>query len=115
MIVSFRTSRDIDAEAVFDAVEIEQVAAVLRDHRVDDQHVGAQIDQPAREIAADEPQTARDQYAPSSVVPAVPIGHGRSLEPWRRGRAAAFDVGAIRCSPRITSACHSFITSMAVR
>ena len=39
---------DVDAHAVLDAVEVEAVAAVVGIERVDDQHVGAGVDELAR-------------------------------------------------------------------
>jgi hypothetical protein len=36
---------DVDAHAVLDARDVEQVAAVVGDERVDEQHVGAEIDE----------------------------------------------------------------------
>ena len=46
-----------------DAVDVEQVAAVVGDERIDEQHVGAELDQPPREIAADEAEAAGDETA----------------------------------------------------
>ncbi len=46
-----------------DAVDVEQVAAVVVDQRVDEQHVRAELDQPVRQVAADEPQAAGDHDA----------------------------------------------------
>src|SRR5581483_6557027 len=49
---------DVDLDAVRDAVDVEQVAAVRGNQRVDEKDVRAEIDEPAREVAADEPEAA---------------------------------------------------------
>ena len=68
---------DVDAHAVGDAVDVEQVAAVVGDQRVDEQHVGAERHQLPREVAADEPETAGDHHATAAVEGAVIHAHGR--------------------------------------
>jgi hypothetical protein len=87
---------DVDGDPVLDAGDVEQVAAVVGNQRVDEQDVGAKIDEAMREVAADEPQSARDHHAPAAIES---VGAHRPL----------------RCSLRMTSAHHSFITSIAVR
>ena len=87
---------DVDRDLVFDAGDVEQVAAVLGNQRIDEQHVGAELHQPVREVAADEPETSGDHHAPAAIEG---VGAHRLL----------------RCSLRITSSHHSFITSITVR
>ena len=50
---------DVHADAILDAGDVEQVAAVVGDQRVDQQHVGAERDQPVRQVAADEARGRR--------------------------------------------------------
>ena len=52
---------DVDADAVADLRDVEKVAAIFRDQRIHQQHVGAQLHQPVRQMAADEPQSTGDQ------------------------------------------------------
>ena len=105
---------DVDADAIGDAVDVEQVAAVVGDQRVDEQHVGAELDEPAREVAADEAEAAGDHHAAAAVELAVVGGHGAA-----RGRCA-IGVGGVataparRCWRRTTSANHRRITSTPV-
>ena len=68
---------DVDAHAVGDAVDVEQVAAVVGDQRVDEQHVGAELDELAREVAADEAEAAGDHHAAAAVELAVVGAHAR--------------------------------------
>ena len=58
---------DVDRDAVFDAGDVEQVAAVVGDQRVDQQHVGAELDQAVREVAADEAEAAGDHHAAAAI------------------------------------------------
>ena len=67
----------VDAHPIGDAVDVEQVAAGVRDERVHEQHVGAELDQAAREVAADEPEAAGDHHGAVAVELAVLRGHGR--------------------------------------
>ena len=67
---------DVDAQAIVDAVDVEQIAAVVGDQRVDQQHVGAEIDQLTRQVAADEAEAAGDHHPPAAVELAVSHGHG---------------------------------------
>jgi len=55
---SCRTSATFTADAVLDAVDVEQIAAVFGNEGIDQQDVGAQIDEPARQVAPDEPEAA---------------------------------------------------------
>ena len=54
---------DVHAHAVLDPGDVVQVAAVLRDQRVDERHVRAGVDELAREVRADEAEAAGDQHA----------------------------------------------------
>ena len=69
--------RDVDAQAIGDAVDVEQIAAVIGNQRIDEQHVGAGLDQLAREVAPDEAEAAGDHDAPAAVELPVLGGHGR--------------------------------------
>ena len=100
----WRTSRDVHAHAVLDAGDVEQVAAVVGDHRVDEQHVGAEIDELPREVAADEPEAAGDEHAAAAVeLPVIS----------RHSCPGAIASAAFMCSRRMTSANHSLKTSIA--
>ena len=66
---------DVDAHAVGDAVDVEEVAAVVGDERVDEQDVGAQIDETPREIAADETEAAGDHHRAAAIEFAVVGDH----------------------------------------
>ena len=81
---------------ILDAVDVEQVAAVVGDQRVDEQHVGAELDQLPREVAADEAEAAGDHHAAAAVELAV-VASRRS----RRRAAAGVGASARRCSRRI--------------
>ena len=58
---------DVDAHAILDARDVEEVAAVVGNERVDEQDVGAEIDEAAREVAADEPEPAGDHHAAAAI------------------------------------------------
>ena len=92
---------DVDADAIGDAVDVEQVAAVVGDQRVDEQDVGAEVDELAREVAADEAEPAGDHHAAAAVELAVVAGHvrGESDVGRRHADAARRDAGAVL--PRI--------------
>src|SRR5262249_19428681 len=64
----------IDVDAIGDRVDVEQVAAVVRDERIDQQHVGAEIHQPAGEIAADEAEAASNHHGSTAIECAVRVG-----------------------------------------
>ena len=69
---------DVDAHAVGDAVDVEQVAAVIGDQRVDQQtRLRRAATSCSREVAADEPETAGDHHATAVVKGAVIHAHGR--------------------------------------
>src|SRR6185437_15361209 len=52
--------RNVHAHPVGDAMEVEQIAAVLGNHGVDEEHVRSELDEPPYEIAADEAQASGD-------------------------------------------------------
>ena len=56
---------DVDADAIGDAVDVEQIAAVVGDQRVDEEHIRAKLDELAGEVTADETEAAGDR-APCS-------------------------------------------------
>ena len=58
---------DVQPQAVLDVGDVEEVAAVVGDERVDQQHIRAEIDEAAGEIAADEPEAARDHDRPAPI------------------------------------------------
>ena len=62
---------DVDAQAVFDAGDVEEVAAVVGQQRIDDQDVGAELDQRARQVDADEAEPAGDEDAAPAIELAV--------------------------------------------
>ena len=62
---------DIDAHAVFDIRDIEQVAAVVRNQGIDDEHTCAELDELMRECAADETKPAGDHDAAVAIEGAV--------------------------------------------
>src|SRR5207253_11093735 len=66
--------RDVDPHAIGEAVDVEEVPAEVRDQRIHQQHVSAKLGQPARDVAADEAQTAGDHDPPPAVEIAVGIG-----------------------------------------
>ena len=71
IVVPWRTSAMLTRSAVLDAVDVEEVAAVVGDQRVDEQDVGAEVDELARQVAADEPEAAGDHHAAAAVELAV--------------------------------------------
>src|SRR6185295_15340971 len=62
---------DVHPHAIGDAVDVEQVAAVVGDERVDEQDVGAEVDETARQVAGDEAEAAGDHDGASAVERAV--------------------------------------------
>ena len=64
---------DVDAEPLLVAADVVKVAAVVRDHRVHQQHLGVEVNQPPRQVAADEPEAARDQHPPAAIEVAVSL------------------------------------------
>ena len=66
---------DVDAHPISDAIDVEQVAAVIRNERVDQQHVCAERDELPRQIAADESEAAGNHDRSAAVELAVVHGH----------------------------------------
>ena len=58
---------DVEPDAILEAVDVEPVAAVVGIERVDDQHVGAGVDELPHEIAADEAEPAGDHDAAIAI------------------------------------------------
>src|SRR5262249_26687339 len=52
---------DVDAHPIFYSGDVEEIAAVFWYQAVEQHNLRAQLDQPAREIRADETQPARDE------------------------------------------------------
>ena len=69
--------RDVHANAIGDAVDVEQIAAVVGNQRVDEQDVGAERDELVGEIAADEAEAAGDHHAAAPIELSVGHGHVR--------------------------------------
>ena len=57
--------RVLDVDPVGDLADVERVAPVLRDQRVDDRHLGAAVDERRRQVRSDEPEPAGDDRAPA--------------------------------------------------
>src|SRR5262249_2155590 len=99
------------------AVDVEEIAAVIGDEGIDQQYVGAQIDELSREIAADEPEAAGDHHPAAAVEIAMGHDHVRGEFGYARSagsRAASGRMPARRCWRRITSSYQRRITSMPV-
>ena len=58
---------DVHSHGVAYRCNIEQVAPVVGNQRVDEQDVGAQRDEARRQVAADETETSGDQHPPALV------------------------------------------------
>ena len=58
---------DVHADAVGDAVDVEEICARIRDQRIHQQHVGAELDETAGDVAADEAEAAGDHHAPAAI------------------------------------------------
>ncbi len=67
---------DVDAHAISDAVDVEQIAAVVGNQRVYQQDIGAERDEVAREVAADEAEAPGDHHL-AAPVELVVVGHDR--------------------------------------
>jgi hypothetical protein len=114
---------DVDADLRLDAVDVEEVPAVVVDQRVDQQHIGAERRQLARQVAADEAEAAGHHDAATAIEVAVIVAHARGDPlPGRplTGDASARTSTAPGAIPRwwtrrTTSAHHSFSTSTPVR
>ncbi len=78
--------RDVDVQPIGDAVDVEQVAAVVGDQRVDQQDVGAEIDERARQVAADEAESAGDHHLAAAIELPVVHGYARHGPDERRAR-----------------------------
>ena len=76
-MLACRTSATLTRDPILDARDVEEIAAVVGDQRIDEQHVGAEIDEPARQVAADEPQAARDHHAPAAVE--IQVAHAATV------------------------------------
>lgn len=51
-----------------DAVEVKMIAALIGDEGIDDLHFHvADFDEPTREVAADEAESARDEYGATVI------------------------------------------------
>ena len=59
---------DVDRDGVLDPGDVRAVAAVLGDQRVDEDDLRAELDEPAGEVRADEPEPAGDQDALAPVL-----------------------------------------------
>ena len=108
---------DVHAHALGDAVDVEQVAAVVGDERVDQEHVGAEVDELPREVAADEPEAAGDHHGAAAVEGAIvhhQVRGGLGQVPSEPSRAASDGAPARRWRRRITSSYHRRITSTPV-
>ena len=71
---------DVHPYVTIDAVDVVQVAAVVGDERIDQQHVGAQDDELPGEVASDEAQTTGDHHPAAAVeVEIAGVGHFRSV------------------------------------
>ena len=53
---------DVDADAIFEAADVEQIAAVVVDQRVDEQDARAEVDELPGQVAADEAEAAGDHH-----------------------------------------------------
>src|SRR5205814_2444747 len=57
----------VDVHSIGDAVDVEQVSAVIGNEGIDEQHVGAEGDEAPRKIAPDESETAGNHDGPAAV------------------------------------------------
>jgi hypothetical protein len=76
---------DVDADLRLDAVDVEEVPAVVVDEGVDQQDVGAERGQLAGQVAADEAEAAGHHDAAAAVELAVVGAHARG-DPLPGGR-----------------------------
>src|SRR5262249_20214324 len=103
--------RDVDADLRLVAVEVEEVASVVREQAVHREHGRAQVGEATAEVATDEAQPARDQdLAPAVEVPGV--DHER---PSTRGAVSPATAAGFKCSSRTTSSSQSRPRSQRVR
>ncbi len=113
--VSVAQIGDVHANPILEAADVEVVAAVVGEQRVDQQNVGAKRGKLVGQVAADESEAARDHHAPAAVE--IPIGHRypRSSGPaWPTAAPAGTSAGCAMCSRLITSAYQSLKTSTPV-
>ena len=71
---------DVDPHQVLDIGDIEQVATILRDERIDDKHLGPQFYQPPGQVGADEAESAGDERLLSLELLEI-VGHHASSRP----------------------------------
>ena len=84
---------DVDAQPVLDAADVEQVAAVVGDQRVDDRARGRRARRAGAQVAADEAQAAGDHHRAIAVEGAVVDGAGLRLRSRRdSSRALSADL-----------------------
>ncbi len=102
---------DVHADLVGDAVDVEEVCARIRDERIHQEHIGAELDQTPGDVAADETEAARDHHAPAAVEILIRRAHQSTRVLWPAGSVSST---GFRCVCRTTSATQSFITSMPV-
>ena len=81
--------RDIHLEPGLDPVDVEEVPAVVRNERVDEEHLGPERKERAGEIASDEAESARDEDLLALVRRAVALS-GRAVSRSRAGGATSF-------------------------
>ena len=93
---------------------LKKLRAGVGNERVHQQHVGAELDQPAGDVAADEAEAAGDHHAPAAVEVLIAGCVTARASCSARRRRCRLGAGA-RCVRRTTSANQSFSTSMAVR
>ena len=103
--------RDVDAHPVGDAGDVEEIGARIRDERVHQEDIGAQLDEPHGDVAADEAEAAGDHHPAPAVILEVRLRHSA------RGLCSTVSVlsSAARCVRLTTSANQSFSTSTPVR
>src|SRR5215475_14878478 len=53
---------DVGANAMLDARDVKKIAAIFRNKAIDEQKIGAALDQPACQVRADEPECSGDQH-----------------------------------------------------
>ena len=68
IVVCIRTSATFSRRRGRDVVDVVEIPAIVRDQRIDEQNLGAEIDQLPGEVAADEPDAAGDHDPAAAVV-----------------------------------------------
>src|SRR5690606_19121039 len=99
----------VDADLVLEPLDVVEVAAVVGDERVDEKHVGAEVRETVREVAADASQAAGDHDAAAAIERLV------AHDGWPTPRCDARSRCAGRWLRRMTSSHHNFSTSTPVR